>query len=105
MALHLLFEFSRKPARKPKVILMKEAGPVADGFAQTEIADGHPVSEPAGSEQPKGKISGKTTNNIERAVSRAIVDDHQLDRVVMLAAHTLECCGDEPLTVVGRHNH
>ena len=84
---------------------MKKASPIAGRFTQTKIADGYPVPESTRSDQPYGKNRSKTTNNIKRLVGGAIVDDHQLDGVVMLVPHTLKCRGDEPLTVVRRHDN
>jgi hypothetical protein len=58
----------RHPARKPKVILMKKAGPIARSFTQTDIADGHPVSDSAGSKQPDRKSFSEVTHNIQSAI-------------------------------------
>ena len=56
------------PTRKPKVILMKEAGPIALGFTQTEVGDGHPVSNSPRSDQSDRKSPGKIAHNVERAI-------------------------------------
>jgi hypothetical protein len=104
VALHLTAK-SFEPARKPKVILMKKASPIAGGFTQTEIAHRNPVSTSPGSNQPDGENSSKTMHDIERVIGGAIIDNHQLNPVVLLIPHTLECGGDELLTVVRGHDN
>jgi hypothetical protein len=94
-----------KSARKPKVILMKKAGPLANGLAQAEIGGGHPVSKPPWSHQPNGENIRKTLHDFESVVSGTIIDNHQLYPVVELVPHALERRGDEPLAVVSRHNN
>jgi hypothetical protein len=96
---------SCESTRKPKVILMKKAGPIASGLTQTEITDGHPVSDSTGSNQPNRKNISKVTHNIESVVRRAIIDNHQLNLVIVLATHALECRGQESLAIVRRHNN
>jgi hypothetical protein len=96
---------SFEPARKPKVILMKKASPIARGFTQAEIGGGYPVSKSAGSNQPNWENSRKLTHNVQSAIAGAIVNDYQLNPFVLLVAHTLERCGDEPFAVVRRHNN
>jgi hypothetical protein len=82
---------------------MKKAGPIALRLAQTEITDGHPVSHPTGSDQSNGKDVSEVAHNIERAIRRSIIDNHQLSSLV-LTNHTSKCRGEEPLSVVRRHN-
>jgi hypothetical protein len=38
---------SRNPARKPQIVLMKKAGPIASRFTQAEIGSVHPIPYPA----------------------------------------------------------
>ena len=84
---------------------MKKAGPFANGLAQAEISGRHPISKPPWSNQPNAENIRKTAHDFESLISRAIIDNHQLDPVVVLLPHTRERRGDEPLAVVSRHNN
>jgi hypothetical protein len=106
-ALHLRPN-SFEPPRKPKVILVKKAGPITCGLTQPEIAGGDPVPQPPGSNQPNRKSIRITTHNVESVIRGPIVDDHQLDSIVVpvpvFVPYTIERGRDEPLAVVSRHN-
>ena len=94
-----------KSAWKPKIILMKKAGPFANGLAQAEIGGRHPISKPPRSNQPNGENIRKTAHDLESVIGGTIIDNHQLDPVVVLVPHTRERRGDEPLAIVSRHNN
>ena len=83
---------------------MKEASPIALRLAQTDITDGHPVSDPAGSDQSNWKDFSELADDIERAIRRSIIDNHQL-RSLVLTNHTSKGRGEEPLSVVRRHDN
>jgi hypothetical protein len=84
---------------------MKKASPFAPGFAQTDVADCYPVPDSARTYNPKGNSLGKIPRNFESAIRRAVIDNHQLDPVNVLLAHTLKHFGEEFFAVVYRHNH
>ena len=59
---------SRNPARQPKVILMKKAGPISPCLTQSEIGGRHPISDSAGGDQSNRKKLGKVTHDVESAI-------------------------------------
>jgi hypothetical protein len=103
VALHLTPK-SRQPTRKPKVILMKKAGPIADRLTQPEIGGGHPIPKSAGSNQPNGQNTCKPAHNIEGVIGGAVINNHQLNAVIVLVPYTFQCRSDKFFAVVRRHN-
>ena len=76
---------SGSSAGEPKVVLVKQTGPISGRLTQSEIADSNPVSDSAGSDQPNRKRFGKIAHDIEGAIGGAIIDNHQLEPVDVLA--------------------